>query len=377
MKILAIDDSSINLLLMKSSMEKHLPDALFESAQSGHAGLILARNWRPDTILLDLQMPDMDGFETIRLLKLDPATAYIPIIIITAADVESKDRIKALDLGADAFLQKPLSPHELVAHIKVMLRIKMAEERLRHSQKLEAIGILAGGVAHDFNNILTVIRGYSTMLLMQTTPDDPQYESLQMIVDAAKRASDLTQNLLTFSRKQEVTPSKAELCSLVSSFEKFIRRIIGDNITLSFICDQHTIPASVDRSMIEQMLMNLAINARDAMPNGGRLTITTANTHLDQKQARVLELPPGIYVRLEVEDTGSGIPQEVLPKIFDPFFTTKEVGKGSGLGLSMVYGIVQQHQGAITVKSTLDVGTLFTVYLPVNDESGTIDEVPL
>jgi len=377
MKILAIDDSSINLLLMKSSMEKHLPDALFESAQSGHAGLILARNWRPDTILLDLQMPDMDGFETIRLLKLDPATAYIPIIIITAADVESKDRIKALDLGADAFLQKPLSPHELVAHIKVMLRIKMAEERLRHSQKLEAIGILAGGVAHDFNNILTVIRGYSTMLLMQTTPDAPQYESLQMIVDAAKRASDLTQNLLTFSRKQEVTPSKAELCSLVSSFEKFIRRIIGDNITLSFICDQHTIPASVDRSMIEQMLMNLAINARDAMPNGGRLTITTANTHLDQKQARVLELPPGIYVRLEVEDTGSGIPQEVLPKIFDPFFTTKEVGKGSGLGLSMVYGIVQQHQGAITVKSTLDVGTLFTVYLPVNDESGTIDEAPL
>lgn len=215
------------------------------------------------------------------------------------------------------------------------------------------------------------------MLLMQATPDDPQYESLQMIVDAAKRASDLTQNLLTFSRKQEVTPSKAELCSLVSSFEKFIRRIIGDNITLSFICDQHTIPASVDRSMIEQMLMNLAINARDAMPNGGRLTITTANTHLDQEQARVLELPPGIYVRLEVEDTGSGIPQEVLPKIFDPFFTTKEVGKGSGLGLSMVYGIVQQHQGAITVKSTLDVGTLFTVYLPVNDESGTIDEAPL
>lgn len=375
MKILAIDDSHINLLVMKNSLEKHLPDAQLETAQSGQEGLLLAQSWRPDTILLDLQMPDMDGFETIRRLKLNPATAYIPVIVITAADVEAKDRIMALDLGADAFLQKPISSHELVAHIKVMLRIKMAEERLRHSQKLEAIGILAGGVAHDFNNILTVIRGYSTMLLMQTPPEDPDYESLQMIVDAAKRATDLTQNLLTFSRKQETTPNKADLCSLVSSFEKFIRRIIGDNITLHFSCSRQTIPASVDRSMIEQMLMNLAINARDAMPNGGHLTISTTNERLITEQARNLELPPGLYVRLDVEDTGCGIPQELLPKIFDPFFTTKEIGKGSGLGLSMVYGVVQQHQGAITVKSTVGTGTVFTIYLPVNDGPECIADV--
>ncbi len=372
MKILAIDDSRVNLLVMRGTLEKHLPNALLETAHSGKLGLELARSWQPDTILLDLQMPEMDGYETIRHLKHDPTTSFIPIIIITAADVKSNDRVKALDLGADAFLQKPISSHELVAHIKVMLRIKKAEERLRHSQKLEAIGILAGGVAHDFNNILTVIRGYSTMLLMQTQADDPHYESLQMIVDASKRATSLTQSLLTFSRKQEATPSKAELCTLVSSFEKFIRRIIGDNISLSFICDQHTVPASVDRSMIEQMLMNLAINARDAMPDGGQLTITTSNEQLDTEKAESLTLAPGMYTCLTVSDTGCGIPKEVLPRIFDPFFTTKEVGKGSGLGLSMVYGIIQQHHGAITVESTAGSGTVFTIYLPVTgpDDSG-------
>ncbi|MDD2499781.1 MAG: response regulator [Geobacter sp.] len=367
MKILAIDDSNVNLLVMKSTLEKHLPDAQLKTACSGKDGLDLARTWHPDTILLDLQMPEMDGYETIRHLKQNPTTAYIPVIVITAADVESKDRVRTLDLGADAFLQKPISSHELVAHIKVMLRIKKAEERLRHSQKLEAIGILAGGVAHDFNNILTIISGYSTMLLMQTPADNPQHESLQMIVDAAKRATSLTQSLLTFSRKQEATPSKAELCTLVSSFEKFIRRIIGDNITLSFVCDQHTVPATVDRSMIEQMLMNLAINARDAMPSGGQLTIATSNALLENKTAEALGLSPGRYIHLTVSDTGCGIPKELISKIFDPFFTTKEIGKGSGLGLSMVYGIVKQHCGTISVDSSPDSGTTFSIYLPAND----------
>jgi len=227
MKILGIDDSNVNLLVMKSTLDRHLPDAELATARSGSEGLELARTWQPDTILLDLQMPEMDGYETIQHLKHDPATAYIPIIIITAADVASKDRVRALDLGADAFLQKPISPHELVAHIKVMLRIKKAEERLRHSQKLEAIGILSGGVAHDFNNILTVIRGYSTMLLMESTPDNPQYESLQMIVDAANRATGLTQSLLTFSRKQEATPSKSELCTMVANSQRYRLRHSG------------------------------------------------------------------------------------------------------------------------------------------------------
>jgi signal transduction histidine kinase len=373
MKILAIDDSNVNLLVMKSIIDQHMPGALIETARSGKEGLECARTWQPDTILLDLQMPEMDGYETIRYLKHDPATAHIPVIIITAADVASKDRVRSLDLGADAFLQKPISSHELVAHIKVMLRIKKAEERLRHSQKLEAIGVLAGGVAHDFNNILTVIRGYSSMLLMQTPPDNPQHESLQMIVDAANRATNLTQSLLVFSRKQETTPIKAELCSLVSSFEKFIKRIIGDNITLLFSCEQHTVPANVDRSMIEQMLMNLAINARDAMPDGGHLSITTANAMLNNEDASALELSPGLYIRLTVADTGCGIPQDVLPRIFDPFFTTKEIGKGSGLGLSMVYGIVTQHHGAISVDSTLGSGSVFTIYLPAD----TVPDVPL
>lgn len=371
MKILAIDDSKVNLLLYKGAIAQHLKDAELQTARSGAEGIELARNWHPDTILLDLQMPEMDGFETIHRLKRTPATAFIPIIIITASDAASKDRIRALDLGADAFLQKPITSEELIAHIKVMLRIKKAEEQLRHSQKLEAIGLLAGGIAHDFNNILTVIRGYSTMLLMQTPPNSPQGESLQMIVDAVKRAAGLTQNLLTFSRKQESTPVMAELCGLVSGFEKFIKRIIGDNIRLSLACCAQSTPGPlltmVDRSMIEQLLMNLAINARDAMPEGGELQIGMAGVDLYTAEAAALELEPGDYIRITVADTGCGIPPELLSRIFEPFFTTKDIGKGSGLGLSVVYGIVQQHNGAIKVESTIGHGTTFTIYLPASE----------
>mgnify|MGYP000877830507 CR=1 FL=1 len=371
MKILAIDDSNVNLLLVKGAIELHLKDASLQTARSGVEGIELAKSWQPDTILLDLQMPEMDGFETIRRLKHTPATAYIPVIIITASDAASKDRIRALDLGADAFLQKPITSEELIAHIKVMLRIKKAEEQLRHSQKLEAIGLLAGGIAHDFNNILTVIRGYSTMLLMQTAEDSPQYESLQMIIDAVKRAAGLTQSLLTFSRKQESVPVMAELCGLVTGFEKFIRRIIGNNIRLSLVCSGQTASGSlmtnVDRSMIEQLLMNLAINARDAMPDGGELQIGMNRITLTNTEAATLELAPGSYVRLTVADTGCGIPADLLPRIFEPFFTTKEIGKGTGMGLSVVYGIVQQHNGAIQVESTVGLGTTFTIYLPAID----------
>ncbi len=375
MKILAIDDSRVNLLLMKGIIVHHLPDALLKTVRSGIEGLEIARSWHPDTILLDLQMPDMDGYETIRRLKNDPETSNIPVIMITATNVVSKDRVKGLEMGADAFLEKPISPHELVAHIKVMLRIKKAEDRQRYSQKLEAIGLLAGGVAHDFNNILTVITGYSTMLLMQAKPEEPQYESLQMIVDAANRATRLTQSLLTFSRKQEMTPLNDKLCTLVSHFEKFIKNIVGEKIKLNFLCDQYSKSVTIDLGMIEQMLMNLAINARDAMPEGGQLTISTTTENIDDEKARFLAVTPGTYMCITVIDTGCGISKELLPKIFDPFFTTKDVGKGSGLGLSVVYGIVEQHRGVINVDSTPGVGTVFTVYLPIdNAEQQDLDK---
>lgn len=367
MKILAIDDSNVNLLIIKKTVEKYLPEEQFESATNGKEGIALALSWQPDTILLDLQMPEMDGFDTIHFLKQNPATAYIPIIIITAAEVKSKERIRALNLGADAFLQKPISPPELAAHIKVMLRIRKAEEHLRHSQKLEAIGLLAGGVAHDFNNILAVIKGYSTMLMMQAQPGTLQSESLQMIIDATQRAADVTQNLLTFGRKREIIPVKNDLSTLISNFKKFIKQIVGPAITVTCRHTDPLVPTDVDRGMIEQMLMNLAINARDAMPDGGQLTITTETAQIDREEALILELPAGCYVRLTVADTGIGIPQEVLPKIFDPFFTTKEIGKGSGLGLSMVYGIIQQHNGIINVNSIQNKGSTFTIYLPANN----------
>ena len=243
---------------------------------------------------------------------------------------------------------------------------KHLEEQLRQSQKMEAIGRLAGGVAHDFNNILTVILGNASLLLEPSERPIDNREFLRQIVQAAERAANLTRQLLLFSRKQIMRPVCLDLNRSLTATTEMFRRILGENFTLEIHCDPKLAPIKADAGMIDQVLLNLVVNARDAMPEGGRLTIATTMETINASQ---LEISPdavaGIYVCLSVADTGIGMNPEILPRIFDPFFTTKEVGKGTGLGLATVYGIVKQHNGWITVESKPNQGSIFRIYFPV------------
>jgi two-component system cell cycle sensor histidine kinase/response regulator CckA len=239
------------------------------------------------------------------------------------------------------------------------------EAQLSHSQKMEAIGTLAGGIAHDFNNLTQAILGYTEILLMERDPYDPDSAKLREIERAVKRASDLTQQLLTFSRKVESKAKPMDLNQSVRNVEKLLRRTIPRMIDVETDLAKDLKSINADPAQIEQILMNLGVNARDAMPEGGRLLIKTENANLDPGYCRVHpECLPGEYVLLTFSDTGQGMGEDVLTHIFEPFFTTKEIGKGTGLGLATVYGLVKNHQGHISCESELGKGTIFRIYLP-------------
>ncbi len=258
---------------------------------------------------------------------------------------------------------------------------KALEDRLRHAQKMETLGQLAGGVAHDFNNLLTPIIGYSELLLIDLKSNSPYYEELSSIAQAGQKAKALVQQLLSFSRKQVLEFRTLGLNQIVRDFQKILRRTIRENVEIRYSLEDMAGSIHADAFQIEQILMNLAINAQDAMPNGGVLTVETGSIEIDADMAATMpEVPAGSYVRLEVGDSGSGMDAETAKHIFEPFFTTKEVGKGTGLGLATVYGIVKQHGGHIGVYSELDHGTVFKIYLPRMAESlekstAGIDEV--
>jgi PAS domain S-box-containing protein len=242
---------------------------------------------------------------------------------------------------------------------------KMLEAQLRQSQRMEAIGQLAGGIAHDFNNLLTIINGYSELALEQSKIEEPLRRYLEEIHRAGTRAAALTSQLLAFSRKQVMQPALVELNSVIQEFEKMLHRIIGEDIELRTNLQPELGYVKADPGQLEQVIMNLAINARDAMPKGGKLTITTLNVQLDNEYAKQhIGVIPGMYVLLSVTDTGVGMDLQTQARIFEPFFTTKQPGKGTGLGLSTVYGIVSQSGGHIWVHSEPGRGTTFEIYLP-------------
>jgi PAS domain S-box-containing protein len=248
---------------------------------------------------------------------------------------------------------------------------KQLEDQVRHSQKMEAVGKLAGGVAHDFNNLLMIIQGHNEQLLGRLPQADPGHEHASEIKKAATRAASLTRQLLAFSRKQVLQPSVLDMNQVVSEVGKMLHRLIGEDITVQVNTAPSLWPVKVDQNQIEQVLLNLALNARDAMPNGGKLTIATRNDEVDAARARIHESVPGKYVVLEVSDTGVGMDAETQTHVFEPFFSTKELGKGTGLGLASVYGVVQQSGGWISFHSRVGQGTSFSIHLPQAVETPT------
>jgi two-component system, cell cycle sensor histidine kinase and response regulator CckA len=268
-------------------------------------------------------------------------------------------------------------PWLMSAVVQDITEVKLLEDQVRQAQKLEAIGRLAGGLAHDFNNLLTVINGYSDLILRRLHPEDPIHDKVAQIRAAGERAATLTRQLLTFSRKQVIQPTVVQLNHLVSNLERMFSRLIGEHIQLTTILEPQLWPLKADPGQIEQVIMNLIVNARDAMPTGGRLTITTANTYLTPEAVqRYPALTPGPHILLTVSDTGHGMDEATRRRLFEPFFTTKAPGQGTGLGLATVYGIVQQSGGAIDVYSEVGRGAIFKILLPKTtvEEVATSDE---
>jgi PAS domain S-box-containing protein len=480
--VLCVDDNEAN----RNTFALVFRDAGFEvvEAATGSEALRLAEE-KPDLILLDVNLPDIDGFEVCRHIRAHPATNAIPVMHMSGVFVTPEDRTHALEDGADVYLTKPVEPRELVAQARALLRTHQAEEKaaavarewqatfaaindgvcvldqgghvlrcndaaqrllqrpsaeilgrhcdellpltpgpsepsvfarmlqtrrhemaelavdqrwlqisadpmlaedatvtgavyiladvterkrleeqLRQSQKMEALGRLASGIAHDFNNLLTAIAGSVSLLLSEPAKDDSERELLVAIDQAAWRAAELTQQLLGFSRRTALRLEPLDVRACIDEVARLLRRTIDPRITLEVRSTPDLWPIRADPGQINQVLMNLCLNARDAMPEGGQMLLDAENIVLQEQAQQSAEARPGEFVRLRVRDTGQGISPEVLPHLFEPFFTTKEAGKGTGLGLATVYGIVGRHQGWIECSSTVHQGACFDVYLP-------------
>jgi two-component system cell cycle sensor histidine kinase/response regulator CckA len=246
-----------------------------------------------------------------------------------------------------------------------MTEQRKLEAQFAQGQKMQAVGQLAGGVAHDFNNVLTAIIGFADLLLLKHKPGDPSFADLMSIKNSANRAAGLTRQLLAFSRRQTLRPQVLEVPGHLDDLTVLLKRLIGEQITLGVEHAPNVWPVKADLVQLEQVVVNLVVNARDAMPNGGQITIRTRDVTEQEAQGFTYRgMPPADYVLIEVEDTGTGMPPEIMEKIFEPFFSTKELGKGTGLGLSTVYGIVKQSSGFIYVDSVVGQGTTFRIFLP-------------
>jgi len=324
-------------------------------------------------ILSDYEMPQFSGLRALELLKQRPELD-IPFIIVSgimgeemavlamqqgAADYLLKDRITRLGPAVQRALQQ----------VEERREHKRLEAQFIEAQKMEVVGQLAGGVAHDFNNVLAVIMGYSDLIMQDLDAEHPLQKYVEEIRLAAKRAAGLTQQLLIFSRKQTVQAVTLDLNEVVESMEQMLRRLVDENVEMTVVCGSQIGQVKADSGYVWQVLMNLVVNARDAMPNGGKLTVTTSAATLDEDYAQAHPgTTPGDYVMLSVADTGIGMSEEVKARMFEAFFTTKPAGKGTGLGLVTCQTIVRQSGGLIDVSSELGKGTTFKIYFPRIDQ---------
>lgn len=372
MKILVAEDN----LFYRRMLQSLLGDWGYEviAVDNGvDAFGLLAEEGAPRIAILDWMMPGMDGLEVCRRVRSLKQSGPTYLILLTVK--EGKENIiAALRQGADDYITKPFHQDELHARLQVgrrivdlqsalASRVRQLEESLSGAAKMQAIGRLAGGIAHDFNNMLTVILGSSDALLRSMQCTGAAAERVEEIQNAAERAAGLTRQLLAFSRKSVLKPTLMNVNEMIRAFQKIFGRLIGENHQIQLNLDDRLRNIKADRSQLEQVLMNLVVNARDAMPDGGTLTIETANiAGASPSEEGSLSVPE--YIRLSVTDTGCGMDENTQANIFEPFFTTKEAGKGVGLGLATVHGIVNQSGGTIHVQSKLNVGTTFHVLLP-------------
>jgi signal transduction histidine kinase len=371
----------------------------------------------PDLVLLDVMLPDINGVEVSRRIKAaHPGTV---VLQTSAAVTSSRERAFALDSGADGFLVEPIEPAELLALAQALLRMRGAEQAVRrmndslellvaertreltettrrleieiaerrkteevlwHAQKLEAVGQLTGGIAHDFNNLLAVVVGSVEMIrgAFEAGGELPRAKILRLLKaseTATGRATKLTQQLLAFARRSTFTLDIVSLDEVLVACEPFLRRALGEANVLALDFEPDLWATRIDTSQFEAAILNLVVNARDAMPDGGRLEIATGNVAIDGVAARASpDLTPGAYVMIRVTDTGSGMDPDIAARAFEPFFTTKEVGRGTGLGLSQVYGFIKQSGGHVVIDSTPGAGTSFRLYLPRCDDVPHVSE---
>ena len=404
-RILVVDDDDGGRYL-KAHILRKSGYAVTEAA-TGRAAIEQCEAARPELVLLDMRLPDTSGVEVCRQIRTAyPATA---VLQTSAAITSPHDRALALQGGADAFLIEPIEPEELLATVKALLRMRSAEHALRrmnetlenliadrttelteinrqleteiaerrkaeevlwHTQKMEAIGELTGGIAHDFNNLLGVVVLSMEMIraAVENDAEIPRPKILRLLTTseaATDRATKLTRQLLAFARRETMQPAVVTLDEVIVGCEPFLRRALGEAITLKLSFEPGLWHSWIDAAQFESTMLNLAVNARDAMPSGGQLEISTSNAEIDATQARRTDgLVPGEFVLIWVADTGTGMAPDVAAHAFEPFFTTKDVGKGTGLGLSQVYGFIRQSGGHIFIDTQLGRGTTFHLYLP-------------
>jgi len=323
-----------------------------------------------DVVLLDLFLSDSHGLETFR--RFYTQASWIPVIVLSGFyDETAADRV-VRDGAQDFLIKNDLTPNLLVRSLRYAIERKHIQDekdkiqtQLLQAQKMEAIGILTGGIAHDFNNLITAVRGCADMAIQNLDQTSPLYREIKEIQLASQKAAGLTRQMLIFSRKHPVKFEFINMNQLVEDMLKMLHHMIGEDIEIHTNLEPDLWTITADQSTLEQIVMNLTVNARDAMPDGGKLIIRTDNVELNEENCRFMpESKPGIYVRLAITDTGIGMDEKTLQRIYEPFFSTKGRGKGTGLGLSVVYGIVKEHKGWISIESQPGQGTTFRIFTP-------------
>jgi len=373
LRVLFVEDDPKDLELSLMELQRSGFEIRGDVVQDPEEFMRRLRTTNYDIVLSDYRLPGWTGMEALECLQQEGKD--IPFILMTGS-LGEETAVECIKRGAadyvlkDRLVRLPVAVRHAMEERRLRVEHTRLEEQLLQSQKMEAVGRLAGGVAHDFNNLMQIILSYAEMAVERSAMDPEERQDLEEIKKAANRAANLTRQLLAFSRKQVLDPKVLDLNAVLKDLEKMLPRLIGEDVDFRLILAPDLGRIKADPSQIENVIMNLAVNARDAMQYGGTLTIETGNTEIDEEYARFHPfLPPGRYVMITVTDTGVGMDAEVRSHIFEPFFTTKEAGKGTGLGLATVYGVVKQSGGYIWVYSEAGKGASFKILLPCVDES--------